>query len=324
MKEIIMVGKVTPDSMLSASRLPAVLGLSKYRTPNDELLVSINAMNGQQRKDITNEAMTWGNELESIILRQTSERLQLADMKLDHPKPFFHPTLPLCCSLDGLADGRGQILRTDPDAGIFVIGQESIELDGYGVLEAKLTSAPPEDIPSLARGPIQLQAQMDIMGFKWGALATLYRGTEMRIFLFAPHQNTLDTIKQITLDFQNRLEIWIAENRIEHFPLANSKDADTLWPHTNPEQDVLELDDAAAEYMRGIVNAKKKIEEYQDDIDKFETSLKELLGDRTIGRAGGFEVRWPMRNYQAQPEKVTPAKDAYSKRMSTVQIKELK
>lgn len=319
-----MVGKVTPDSMLSASRLPAVLGLSKYRTPNDELLVSINAMNGQQRQDITNEAMTWGNQLESIILRQTAERLQLTDMKLDHPKPFFHPTLPLCCSLDGLADGRGQIMRTDPDAGIFVIGQESIELDGYGVLEAKLTSAPPEDLPSLARGPIQLQAQMDIMGFKWGALATLYRGTEMRIFLFAPHQNTLDTIKQITLDFQNRLEIYRAENRIDHFPLANSKDADTLWPHTNAEQDAIELDDAAAEYMIGILNAKKKIESYQDDIDKYETALKELLGDRTIGRAGGLEVRWPMRNYQAQPEKVTPAKAAYSKRMSTVQIKELK
>jgi predicted phage-related endonuclease len=324
MKEIIMVGKVTPDSMLSASRLPAVLGLSKYRTPNDELLVSIDAMNGKQPKDISNEAMSWGNTLEPVILNKAAERLQLTDLKLDHPKPFFHPTLPLCCSLDGLADGRGQILRTDPDAGIFVVGQESIELDGYGVLEAKLTSAPPEDIPSLARGPIQLQAQMDIMGFKWGALATLYRGTELRIFLFAPHQNTLDVIKEIALDFQNRLEIWRSENRIEHFPLANSKDADTLWPHTSAEQNVLELDDAAAEYMLGIVKAKKKIEEHQDDIDKFETSLKELLGDRTVGRAGGFEVRWPMRNYQAQPEKVTPAKDAYSKRMSTVQIKELK
>jgi hypothetical protein len=76
--------------------------------------------------------------------------------------------------------------------------------------------------------------------------------------------------------------------------------------------------------MHGILNAKKKIESYQDDIDKYETALKELLGDRTIGRAGGLEVRWPMRNYQAQPEKVTPAKAAYSKRMSTVQIKELK
>jgi predicted phage-related endonuclease len=319
-----MVGKVTPDSMLSASRLPAVLGLSKYRTPNDELLVSIDAINGKQRKDISNEAMSWGNTLEPVILNKAAERLQLTDLKLDHYSAFFHPTLPLCCSLDGLADGRGQILHTDPDAGIFVIGQESIELDGYGVLEAKLTSAPPENLPSLERGPIQLQAQMDIMGFKWGALATLYRGTELRIFLFAPHQNTLDVIKKIALDFQNRLEIWMAENRIEHYPLANSKDGDALWPEASAEQDVLELDDAAAEYMRGIVSAKKKIETYQQEIDSFETALKELLGDRTVGRAGGFEVRWPMRNYQAQPEKVTPAKDAYSKRMSTVQIKEIK
>lgn len=318
-----MVGKVTPDSMLSASRLPAVLGLSKYRTPNDELLISIDALNGKQPKDISNEAMSWGNTLEPVILRETAERLLLTDLKLNHPKAFFHATLPLCCSLDGLADGRGQIMRTDPDAGIFVVGQESIELDGHGVLEAKLTSGTPENIPALHRGPIQLQAQMDIMGFKWGALAILYRGTQLRIFLFAPHQNTLDTIKKITLDFQNRLEIWRFENRIDHFPVANSKDADTLWPNITSEQDVLELDDAAAEYMRGILDAKNKIETYQGDVDKYETAIKELLKDRTVGRAGGFEVRWPMRNYQAQPEKVTPAKDAYSKRMSTIQIKEL-
>ena len=319
-----MVGKVTPDTMLSASRLPAVLGLSKYRTPNDELLASIDAMNGKKPADISNEAMSWGNTLEPVILNKAAERLQLTDLKLDHFSAFFHPTLPLCCSLDGLADGRGQILHTDPDAGIFVIGQESIELDGYGVLEAKLTSAPPENLPSLERGPIQLQAQMDIMGFKWGALATLYRGTELRIFLFAPHQNTLDVIKEIALDFQNRLEIWRAENRIEHFPLASSKDGDALWPEASAEQDVLEMDDAAAEYMRGIIDAKKNIELHQHYIEQYEKQLKELLGDRTVGRAGGFEVRWPMRSYQAQPEKVTPAKDAYKKRMSTVQIKELK
>lgn len=41
-----MVGKVTPDTMLSASRLPAVMGYSKYRSPNDELLATIDALNG--------------------------------------------------------------------------------------------------------------------------------------------------------------------------------------------------------------------------------------------------------------------------------------
>ena len=42
-----MVGKVTPNDMLSASRLPAVCGMSVYRSPNDELLASIAAINGE-------------------------------------------------------------------------------------------------------------------------------------------------------------------------------------------------------------------------------------------------------------------------------------
>ena len=56
-----MVSKVTPDTMMSASRLPGLMGLSKYQTPNDELLYSINALKGEPRPDITNEAMVWGN-----------------------------------------------------------------------------------------------------------------------------------------------------------------------------------------------------------------------------------------------------------------------
>ncbi len=39
-----MSGKLTPDYMMSASRLPALLGLSRYQTPNDELQYSINAV----------------------------------------------------------------------------------------------------------------------------------------------------------------------------------------------------------------------------------------------------------------------------------------
>ena len=35
-----MVGKLTPDNMLSASRIPALMGLSPYTTPN-ELLAEI-------------------------------------------------------------------------------------------------------------------------------------------------------------------------------------------------------------------------------------------------------------------------------------------
>ncbi len=155
-----MSGKLTPDYMMSASRLPALLGLSRYQTPNDELQYSINASKGLPREDKQNEAMAWGDRIERLILLETAKRLELLELSTEFDSAFFHKTLPLACSLDGWAHGRGQKIRTDMDAGIIVVGQDEIMLDGYGVLEAKLTAVSPEEMPALYRGPVQLQAQM--------------------------------------------------------------------------------------------------------------------------------------------------------------------
>lgn len=317
-----MVGKVTPDTILSASRLPAVMGMSKYRSPNDELQVSIGAIAGKSPPNISNEAMDWGNQLEPMILAETAKRLELSDLQVVHEKPYFHETLPLCCSLDGLADGRSQVIKHDPDNGIFVMGAPSIVLDGLGVLEAKLTGTAPETEPPLWRGAIQLQAQMDIVQAKWGAVATLYQGTKLHIFLFAPHLGTLDRIKEVALDFQNRLEIYKSEHRIAAYPAQNSKDADRMYP-TSSDSEPLEMDDAAAEYAKLILECKAEIEARTELINQCETQLKELLQDCPVGIAGKYRINWGMRNYKAQPEKITPAKEAYSVRQSTLTIKEL-
>ena len=65
-----MAGKLTSDKEMSASRLPGLMGFSKYSNPNDELQFSINAIDGKERPDIGNEAMAWGNTLEPVILSQ--------------------------------------------------------------------------------------------------------------------------------------------------------------------------------------------------------------------------------------------------------------
>lgn len=318
-----MVGKVTPNTILSASRLPAVMGMSKYRTANDELQVSIGAIAGKTPPDISNEAMSWGNQLEPVILAETAKRLELSDLQTVHEKPYFHESIPLCCSLDGLADGRSQLIKHDPDNGIFVMGAPSIVLDGLGVLEAKLTGNAPETEPPLWRGAIQLQAQMDIMQAKWGAVATLYQGTKLHIFLFTPHQATLDRIKDVALDFQNRLEIYKNEHRVEAYPAQNSKDADRMYANASSDSEPVELDDAAAEYARMILEFKAEIDSRSELINQMETQLKELLQDKPVGIAGNYKVSWPMRSYKAQPEKVTPAKEAYTVRQSTLTIKKL-
>jgi predicted phage-related endonuclease len=316
-----MAGKKTPDTMLSCSRLPAVMGLSKYSTPNDELELSIRALKGEERENKQNESMAWGDRLEAVILVEAAKRLQLADLQTEHTVAMYHDELQLCCSLDGTGDGRGQVIRTDVDAGIFVVGQDSITLEGMGVLEAKLTAVSPEDAPALHRGPIQLQGQMDIMQVKWGAVCVLYRGTELRIFLFAPHQQTVDTIAQVTRDFQARLDIFNATGEIDYYPPATSDDADRMFPVA--EDKVVQLDVEAELLAAKIMDANKRAKDAADDKAAAEKDLKILLGDAKAAVAGKYEIKWPMRSYQAQPQKIVPAKEAYSIRQSTLSVKEV-
>jgi predicted phage-related endonuclease len=316
-----MSGKLTPDYMMSASRLPALLGLSRYQTPNDELQYSINASKGLPREDKQNEAMAWGDRIERLILQETAKRLELLELATEFDSAFFHKTLPLACSLDGWAHGRGQKIRTDMDAGIIVVGQDEIMLDGYGVLEAKLTAVSPEEMPALYRGPVQLQAQMDIMQARWGAVCVLYQGTILRIFLFEPHKQTLETIKTAVLEFQNKIEKYKATGEIDYYPPANSKDADRMYPAAD-EAAVVNLPSRAEQLADQILAANADIKEAEGKRSEAETELKAMLGQASKGTVGRFEIRWPMRSYKATPEKVVPAKDAYSIRQSTLSIKE--
>jgi len=319
-----MVNKVTPDSMMSASRLPSIMGLSKYQTPNDELEYSINALKGLERPDIGNQSMQWGNLLEPVILKEAATRLQVTDLVTEHETAYYHDELPLCCSLDGTAHGHGQVVATDTDAGIYVFGQDgdSIQLDGLGVIEAKLTAMEPESTLPLFRGPIQLQAQMDIVKAKWGCVAVLYKGTELRLFLFAPHQGTLDRISQVTLDFQLRLEHWKKSGRIDYYPPADGE----KWPDSRGmypvNEEAVELDAEAAELAQLILNAKADLKDCEQQIDAAEEKLKDFMGVSTIGKIGNYIIKWPVRSFKAQPEKVVPPKEAYSVRQSTLTIKE--
>ena len=272
-----MVSKVTPDTMMSASRLPGLMGMSKYQTPNDELLYSINALKGEPRPDITNEAMAWGNVMEGTILAEAARRLECFDLVSEHPEPYFHEALPLCCSLDGTAMGTGQVITTDTARGIYVVGADSIVLDGMGVIEAKLTSNRPDDVPPLWRGPIQLQAQMDIVKAKWGCVATLYGGTELRLFLFAPHEDTLDAIDRVTTVFQKKLDFWKETGGIDYFPPQDSKDADTMFPKAFEELEPLPLGIAASKWAERILTNKEKIAELTEEISKAEAELKNMM-----------------------------------------------
>lgn len=317
-----MVGKVTPDTMLSASRLPAVMGYSKYRSPNDELSATINAINGIDSPFQQNEAMSWGNNFEEAILVEAANRLNVSNLETNHPEPYFHPLLRLACSLDATADGNGLSIGSDSEKGIMVMDGDSILLEGKGILEAKLTSVAPEHSPALYRGPIQLQAQMDITGAKWGALAVLYRGIELRIFLFKPHEESLRAIAQATRDFQRRLDIWKMDRHIEYYPPVNSSDADRTWNSTDESE--VSLGGEYETWVRDIFEAKQDIKQCEEVINDRETKIKAAMQTASKATIGRYQVSWPMRNYQATQDRVVKGKAAYSVRQSTLTVKEIK
>jgi predicted phage-related endonuclease len=316
-----MAGKLTDDREMSASRLPGLMGFSKYSTPNDELQYSINAIDGKERPDIGNEAMAWGNTLEPVILQQAAQRLGIEDFNTEITVAYKHRTLAFQCSLDGVGFGLGQEVFTDPDKGIFVVGQDSIVLDGPGVLEAKLTKTMPEETPHLARGPIQLQGQMLITGHKWGAVCVLYQGIELRVFLFAPHDGTQTAIAQAVTEFQQKLDTYRETGAIDWYPPASSKELDRIFP--SAIKDEVELPNTVADLAKGIMENKAAIRAAEGSIEEAEKLIKQQLGQAEKGRAGSFVISWPMRNYKAAAERLVPAKEAYSVRQSSLSIKEL-
>lgn len=314
-------GKLTPDTMMSASRLPGLLGLSKYSTPNDELRTSIDAIDGKEPPEFNVEAADWGNRFEIHILEQSCERLGLDTFNLVHQEAQFHEQIPLCCSLDGAADGDLRTYTTDPERGIFVVGDDSITLEGWGVLEAKLTSQDAEDVPPLWRGPVQLQGQMMITGAKWGAVCTLYRGTKLRVFLFRPHQVTQDAITEATKEFQAKLDKYKTTGEIDWYPPHDSADANRLYPTADDRE--IALNHNAEQLCALILDCKAQIKDLEDKINFYETSLKEHLRDASKGTGSHYKVSWPMRHYKAQPERVVPATEARAVRQSTLTIKEI-
>jgi len=92
--------------MMSCSRLPALLGFSKFRTPNDELKQSIEHYQGIEPEFIENEPMIWGNLTEKLILAEAVKRLGCEIDNLDHStRCRGYPSCLSWCNTTSRTDG---------------------------------------------------------------------------------------------------------------------------------------------------------------------------------------------------------------------------
>ena len=259
------IGKLSDDTSMSCSRLAALLGYSPHNsfgsTPNDELQKSIDALERKSnREDPQSDSPAyWGNKLEGEILLSTADRIGV-DADIEILERVTHKEIPLQGSLDGIGKGTGQVIRTDSSKNIFVIGADSITLDGPGVLEAKLTGSPAKADPELFRGPVQVQGLMMCTGYKWAAIGTLYRGIQLKVYLCPQDKSLQEKIRFEVKDFQSRIDLFSNDGVTDWYKALNPNDAantyhfldDDQKPITLPEK----LSELAMEYLDNEAAAK--------------------------------------------------------------------
>ena len=309
-----MVGKVTPDNIATGSTIAAIMGHSKYQTP---LEAYMNAVNGRPEWQ-QNLPAKIGDFMEDFVLTESAEVLGLTDCKFEYNEALWHEDF-LAVSLDGSAEGNGITLYDNPEKGIYIISaDDSITLEGRGILEAKTTRAAPVDVPPLYRGPLQLQAQMLCTGAKWGAVCTLYQGSELRIYVYKANPEMQQLIIKSAQDFKRRVE------EQDPYPALSSTEAAEKYPATDGPKKVIDADETLQEKVHQLAHIRSELKAYEKLAEDLQIDIMEMMQDADECVAGTYRVVWPVRNIKAKPEqiKTIPAVEAQRVRGKTLQIKE--
>ena len=318
-----MVGKLTPDNVLSASRAAQLEQLSPYGTVNELLAEMIAVDEGKPQTNFEgNELTHWGNIHEPHILVEASLRLGLSSVNTQIDVPYFHPSLPLAASLDG--DGiMGGPIQADTDKGIYLINTDGIDApDEALIIEAKSTQSMPEDVPPPWRGPIQLQAQMMCRGANYGAVAVLYRGSTLRVFVYEADLAIQKRIAESVLEFERR------RAAKEFYPVLTSNDGNVAYPEADEKAPPLDIGDSTVQdAVQALLAAKQAKKQAEQTIDESQAIIKQFMGnhEQAVADIGGKKimVKWGMRNMRATPEKTVPAKAAQRVRSNTLTVREI-
>ena len=322
-----MVGKTTPNNQLSASEIPVLMGASKFKTVNELLKEKMDVISGIEPPFITNESMDWGNTLESTILAKSAQRLGLINdqdsnnLKTDHEKPYHHDTLPFACSLDGTVTGDDRVIMTDLDKGIICVNADEVKMSGMGIIEAKLTAHEVESADQLPlyRGPLQLQMQMDCTGAEWGAVCVLYKGTTLRTFVYQRDDETIGQIHDAIMDFQRRIDKWKTNDEVEWYDITTPAEASRIFDE--PEKAEITIPEAE-EYAEKIIELRDMIKDLEGQVATHEIKIMDYMHDNQHAVSGRYKISWPLINYKAQAEKITPAKPARTIRQSKLRIRD--
>jgi hypothetical protein len=331
-------GKLTPWDMLSGSIMKDLFGLNRWDPDSQNTILKqiIEAKKGNYPEQIKiNPKMLYGTESEVAGMRTC---LTLAGLPInDHMfnwqfgTCFYHKDIALACSLDGTYDLGNQVIaiRTDPENNVYTPQNETIYLEGKGVIEHKTTGInfdSKEICPEMYE--IQAKCNLEVMAsndpsYKWYAVSVVH-GNDPYIYLFERDKFFCIELEKKVNDFYRRVE------EQDWYDPQSSKGCDLINPDIDEEKRI-NLSTDSIDAMKRIVERKALIKEMEALNEADEVTIKGEMQDAKEGIGfyeddDGNEVlitgKRRIINRKATPEKYIPAKPSTKVLTSGIYIKE--
>ena len=311
------VGKLTPDYEISCSLLePLITGQNPYQTRNQVLENCHKALKGEDIRIPTNNYMEVGNVLEKPVAELASKRIGLLDIQLVVEEAVRHNKVTLNGSIDCIGVADNLFITKDVEKGFYcpeLEDGEGIKLNGKGIVEIKVTNAPLSESLPTYRGVIQVKGLMAITEYSWAVVCVL-NGSDLRMYFYQrDEQWEKDVLEPKVIDFNNRIA------NCDWYDPFDTKEASYITPQDNGESTELTKQDQVQ--IDNIVAWEAQIKNLKDNIEEAKKSIMMSMKEAKEGYSESHKVVWQTVNYKAQPEKVVPAKEAYTSRRFS--IKEL-
>lgn len=311
------VGKLTPDYEISCSLLePLITGQNPYATRNQILENCHKALNGEDIRIATNNYMEVGNVLEKPVAELASKRIGLLDIELVITEAVRHKKVTLNGSIDAIGVADNIFVTKDVDKGFYcpeLEDGEGIKLNGKGIVEIKVTNAPLSESLPPYRGVIQVKGLMAITEYSWAVIAVL-NGSDLRMYFYQRNEQwEQEVLEPTVIDFNNRVA------NLDWYDPFDTKEAGYITPQDNGESTELTKQDQV--HIDNIMACEAQIKNLKASIEEAKKGIMMSMKDAKEGYSESHKAVWQTVNYKAQPEKLVPAKEAYTSRRFS--IKEL-
>lgn len=288
---------LTHDDWLAARRTgiggsdaPVVCGVSPWKSPLT-LWSEKRGLIGSDGR--SSEAAEWGHILEPVILDQYARR---TGRGVRH----WPQTVSLAsrerawqrCTPDALQVERENGPGDDERAGPGIVQVKTVGLRGADRWE---------DGPPLEH-QVQCQHELAVTGCRWGTIAVLVGGQELRYWDFAWNQTFVDWLVSVEADF------WALVKGGEQPQLDGSPSTAETLKKLHPEDNgqTVELPDAARQWDAALVDLKERIKKLDEEKSALETLIRGAIGANTWGVLPDGSGRYSLKT-QTRPEHVVAA-----------------